>query len=74
IRSQLMPINHTYPLHVLMEACRHYPTPPRKRITFEYLMLSGVNDGLDQARKLIRLLHGVRAKVNLIPFNPHSGA
>ncbi len=73
-RTELMPINRTYPLQTVLAACREYPTPPRKRITFEYLMLSGVNDGLDQARKLIKLLHGVRAKVNLIPFNEYPGA
>jgi 23S rRNA (adenine2503-C2)-methyltransferase len=74
IRTDLMPVNRTYPLQTLMAACRQYPAPPRKRITFEYLMLDGVNDGLDQARKLIKLLHGVRAKVNLIPFNEYPGA
>jgi 23S rRNA (adenine2503-C2)-methyltransferase len=74
IRNDLMPINRTYPLQELMAACRDYPTAPRKRITFEYLLLDGVNDSPDQARKLIKLLHGVRAKVNLIPFNQHRDA
>lgn len=71
IRSQLMPINRTYPLETLMAACREYPIPPRKRITFEYLLIADVNDQLHHARKLVKCLHGVRAKVNLIPFNTH---
>ena len=71
LRDQLMPINKKYPLAELMAACRDYPLPPRKRITFEYILLEGINDDPKHARKLIKLLHGVRAKVNLIPFNPH---
>ena len=71
LRNQLMPINRTYPLAELLAACRDYPLAPRKRITFEYILLSGVNDEPKHARALIKLLHGVRAKVNLIPFNPH---
>lgn len=71
LRTQLMPINTKYPLAQLMEACREYPLPPRKRITFEYILMDGINDEPTHARKLITLLHGVRAKVNLIPFNPH---
>lgn len=71
LRSELMPINKTYPLEALMAACREYPLPPRKRITFEYILLEGINDDPRQARALVKLLHGVRAKVNLIPFNPH---
>jgi 23S rRNA (adenine2503-C2)-methyltransferase len=78
LRSELMPINRQYPLTELLSACREYPLPPRKRITFEYVLLDGVNDSPKQARELVRVLHGVRAKVNLIPFNPanfefHSG-
>ncbi len=73
LRSHLMPINKTYPLEQLMAACREYPLPPRKRITFEYILMDRVNDEPGHARKLIKLLHGVRAKVNLIPFNPHPG-
>jgi len=69
-----MPVNRTYPLPQLMEACRAYPLPPRKRITFEYILLDGINDSPGQARELVRTLHGVRAKVNLIPFNPHQGS
>jgi 23S rRNA (adenine2503-C2)-methyltransferase len=70
LRSELMPINRKYPLSELLSACREYPLPPRKRITFEYILLDGVNDSAKQARELVRVLHGVRAKVNLIPFNP----
>lgn len=74
LRSELMPINRTYPLGQLMAACRDYPLPPRKRITFEYILLEDVNDSTKQARALIKLLNGVKAKVNLIPFNPHKGS
>jgi 23S rRNA (adenine2503-C2)-methyltransferase len=70
LRSELMPINRKYPLPELLAACREYPLPPRKRITFEYVLLDGVNDSPKQARELVSVLHGVRAKVNLIPFSP----
>lgn len=70
-RNRLMPINRKYPLAVLMEACRAYPMPSRKRITFEYILLKDVNDRPEDARRLVRLLASVRSKVNLIPFNPH---
>ncbi len=74
LRRELMPVSSAYPLPELMHACREYPLPPRKRITFEYILLDGVNDDKRQARELVRLLHGVRAKVNLIPFNAHAGS
>ncbi len=74
LRSELMPVNRTWPLGKLMEACRDYPLPPRKRITFEYILIEGVNDSPKQARDLVRLLSRVKAKVNLIPFNPHPGS
>ena len=75
LRNTLMPINRKYPLADLMEACRRYLSlRPRSSITFEYVMLRDVNDDLACARALVRLLHGVRAKVNLIPFNPFDGA
>jgi 23S rRNA (adenine2503-C2)-methyltransferase len=73
VRDMLMPINRKYPLANLMEACRNYPLQPRQRITFEYILIRGINDSLDDARRLVRLLHGVKAKVNLIPFNEHEG-
>lgn len=73
-RSLLMPINRTYPLEVLIEACRRFPLPQRRMITFEYLLISGVNDSPEQARALAKLLRDVRAKINLIPFNAYPGS
>ena len=70
-RSQLMPINRKYPLRNLLDACRKVPLANRDRITFEYVLLRGVNDSEEDARRLTRLLKGIRAKVNLIPFNEH---
>jgi 23S rRNA (adenine2503-C2)-methyltransferase len=70
-RSRIMPINRRYPLQELLEACRAFPLPHHRRITFAYVLLSGINDALDQARQLARLLRGFRAKINLIPFNRH---
>ncbi len=71
LRNQLVPINEKYPLAVLMEACRAYAKAgPRRHITFEYVMLDGINDSRQHARELIRLLSHVPSKVNLIPFNP----
>jgi 23S rRNA (adenine2503-C2)-methyltransferase len=74
LRDKLVPINKKYPLADLLEACRNYPgvSNPR-RITFEYVMLKGVNDSLAEARELVRLLAGIPAKINLIPFNPWPG-
>ncbi len=73
-RDRLMPINRRYPLAALLGACRELPLPRRKRITFEYVMLGGENDSDADARRLVRLLHGLRVKVNLIPFNPFPDA
>jgi 23S rRNA (adenine2503-C2)-methyltransferase len=73
-RSKLMPINNTYPLKTLLQACRSYPLPPSRRITFEYILMKGINDSPAHARKLAGRLHGLRAKINLIPFNPHPGS
>jgi 23S rRNA (adenine2503-C2)-methyltransferase len=70
LRNQLFPINRKYPLAELMAACRRFPLAERERLTFEYVMLEGVNDSDRDARELVRLLNGVRAKVNLIPHNP----
>jgi 23S rRNA (adenine2503-C2)-methyltransferase len=69
-RNDLMPINRKYPLSELIKACRAYPLGERERLTFEYVMLDGVNDSDEDARRLVKLLNGVRAKVNLIPHNP----
>ena len=75
LRDELVPLNRKYPLADLMAACRRYvETQQRRRITFEYVMLDGVNDSPSHARALIRLLEKVPAKVNLIPFNPFAGA
>ena len=73
-RTRLMPINRTYPIAELMAACRRYPLPPRRKITVEYILMQGVNDGLADARRLVQLLRPIRAKVNLIPFNEHPGS
>jgi 23S rRNA (adenine2503-C2)-methyltransferase len=74
LRDVLVPINKKYPIAQLLEACRNFPgvSNPR-RITFEYVMLKGVNDSLAEARELVRLLAGIPAKINLIPFNPWPG-
>jgi 23S rRNA (adenine2503-C2)-methyltransferase len=75
IRDQLVPLNRKYPIAELLDACRAYPgSSNARRITFEYVMLNGVNDSPAEARELVRLLAGVPAKVNLIPFNPWPGA
>jgi 23S rRNA (adenine2503-C2)-methyltransferase len=73
-RERLMPVNRRYPLETLMALCRSLPIPQRRRITFEYVMLAGVNDSSEDAARLVRLLRGIRAKVNLIPFNPFPGS
>ena len=75
IRDRLVPLNRKYPIAELLEACRSYPGASNaRRITFEYVMLKGVNDSPGDARELVRLLAGIPAKVNLIPFNPWPGA
>ena len=75
LRTQIMPINKKYPLADLMQACRDYPSLSNaRRITFEYVMLKGINDTPKHARELITLLQGIPAKVNLIPFNPWPGS
>ena len=73
-RTELMPINRKYSLAELIECCRALPIPKRRRITFEYVLLRGVNDSAEDARRLSRLLRGIRSKINLIPFNPHPGS
>ncbi len=74
VRRGLMPISKKYPVEQLLATCRELPLPRRKRITFEYVMLAGVNDAPAQARTLAQSLVGIRCKVNLIPFNPFPGA
>jgi 23S rRNA (adenine2503-C2)-methyltransferase len=74
VRSRLMPINRAWNVHALMAAVRRYPLAPRQRVFFEYVLLDGVNDGPEDAARLAGLLRGVRAKVNLIPFNDWEGS
>lgn len=69
-RDRIMPINRKYPLELLLDACRRYPLRPWERLTFEYVLLGGVNDGAEDARRVVKLLSKLRAKVNLIPWNP----
>jgi 23S rRNA (adenine2503-C2)-methyltransferase len=68
-RDQLMPVNTIYPLAVLLEACRTYPMPKRRRIMFEYILLKGINDSDEQAFELARKLHKIPCKINLLPYN-----
>lgn len=71
LRGELMPVNRKYSLKQLIDCCRGLPLPRRKRITFEYVLLRGVNDSAEDARNLVKLLKGIPSKVNVIPFNPH---
>ena len=73
-RSLLMPINRTYPIARLLDACRQYPLPGGRKITFEYILFKDLNDSPDHARRLSRLLAPLKAKINLIPFNPYPGS
>jgi 23S rRNA (adenine2503-C2)-methyltransferase len=74
VRDTIMPVNRRYPIKELLAACRSYPLEPRRRITFEYVLLKGVNDTKEDAQRLARLLRGIKSKVNLIPFNPFPGS
>ncbi len=74
IRDRIMPVNKGFAIEELVEACRRFPIAFRQRITFEYVLLDGVNDAPEDARRLVRLLKGIRAKVNLIPFNDWVGS
>ena len=74
LRDELVPINRKYPIAELLGACRTYPDLSNaRRITFEYVMLKGVNDSLADAKALVKLVAGIPAKINLIPFNPWPG-
>lgn len=73
-RSQIMPVNKKWNIAALMEACRNFPLGPHRRITFEYVMLRDFNDTLEDAARVVKLTRGIPSKVNLIPFNEHSGA
>lgn len=68
-RSMLMPVNRRYPIDQLLQACRDYPMKKRRRIMFEYMLIDGVNDTLNEARKLARILRGIPCKINLLSFN-----
>jgi 23S rRNA (adenine2503-C2)-methyltransferase len=71
LRNELVPLNKKYPIREVLDACKHYVSgDTRRKVTIEYVMLDGVNDSPEQARALVKLLQGVPAKVNLIPFNP----
>ena len=75
LRDELVPLNRKYPIAELIAACRRYPGASNaRRITFEYVMLKGVNDSLADAKALVKLLKGIPAKINLIPFNPWPGS
>jgi 23S rRNA (adenine2503-C2)-methyltransferase len=75
LRDELVPINRKYPIAELLAACRAYPgLSNARRITFEYVMLDGINDSIADAKELVRLIAGIPAKINLIPFNPWPGS
>ncbi len=74
VRDRIMPVNKRYPIKELLAACKRFPLEPRRRITFEYVLLRGVNDSPEDAQRLAKLLRGIKCKVNLIPFNPFPGS
>jgi 23S rRNA (adenine2503-C2)-methyltransferase len=74
IRDRIMPVNKKFPIEKLLDTIRAYPLEQRRRVTFEYVLLAGVTDSLDDAARLSRLLRGIRCKVNIIPWNPHPGS
>jgi 23S rRNA (adenine2503-C2)-methyltransferase len=73
-RNRIMPVNNKWNIEKLLNACRNYPLGSHRRITFEYVLLNGLNDTLEDARRLVSLMDGIPSKVNLIPFNEHSGS
>ncbi len=74
LRDRIMPVNRRYPIKSLLEALKRFPLPGRRKITIEYVMLGGLNDSMDDAKRLVRMLSDIPSKINLIPFNPHEGA
>ena len=74
VRNEIMPITKRYPIRSLIKACKKYPLPPGRRITFEYVLIEGKNDFPEDAHRLVRLLKGIRCKINLIPLNPYPGS
>jgi 23S rRNA (adenine2503-C2)-methyltransferase len=73
LRSRIMPVNRRYPLKELLRACKEFPLPGRRKVTFEYVMMGEINDSLEDAKRLLRLISDIPNKVNLIPFNEHEG-
>ncbi len=73
-RDRIMPINRRYPIKSLIVACRRFTLGPRRRITFEYVLIEGLNDSAEDAMRLAKLVKGIRCKINLIPLNPHAGS
>ena len=73
-RNKLMPINRKYPIEQLLEACARYPLKPRGKITFEYVLIKGMNDSIEDAQRLVKMLRPIQAKINLIPFNDYPGS
>jgi 23S rRNA (adenine2503-C2)-methyltransferase len=74
LRQRLMPINKAYNIESIINAVKNFPIDARKRVMFEYLVMKGVNEDIHSAKKLVKLLHGIKSKVNLIYFNPHIGS
>jgi len=74
LRNEIVPINKKYPLQILLDACRKYPAARNRYITFEYILIEDVNDSIEDAKRLVKLLQGIKCKINLIPFNPFPGA
>jgi 23S rRNA (adenine2503-C2)-methyltransferase len=74
IRDRIMPVNRGFAIEELIAACRRFPLPFRQRMTFEYVLLDGINDSVEDARRLVKLLKGIRGKINLIPFNDWEGS
>ena len=72
-RNRLMPINRKFPIEKLLKACQHFPLPGGRRITFEYVLLKDVNDSVEDAHRLVKLLRPIKSKINLIPFNSYEG-
>jgi len=73
VRDQIMPVNRSYPIRMIIDACKKYPLQRGRRLTFEYVMIAGLNDSSEDARRLAKLLSGIQCKVNLIPLNPFPG-
>ena len=73
LRDRIIPVNRKYPIRELLRACKAFPLPGRRKVTFEYVMLGGLNDTLEDAKRLLRLISDIPNKVNLIPFNEHEG-